>query len=98
MKKVMIIFIMLSLFSSIFTGNAFSQDNTLNSGIDDFLGKKEISIPFDTSLENAKFQPIDVEIKFDTHVWAKDEQNHAVRIAVDDGSGPDRHGLPLCLC
>ena len=87
MKKVMIFFIMLSLFSSIFTGNVFSQDNTLNSGIDGFLGKKEISIPFDTSLENAKFQPIDVEIKFDTHVWAKDEQNHAVRIAVDDGSG-----------
>jgi len=87
MKQVMIFFTMLILFSTIFTGNVFSQDNTLNSGIDGFSGKKEMIIPFDTSLENAKFQPIDVEIKFDTHVWAKDEQYHAVRIAVDDGSG-----------
>jgi len=41
---------------------------------------QEIIIPFDTSSEIAKFQPIDTILEFDNPCWAKDENQHSIRV------------------
>jgi hypothetical protein len=46
----------------------------------DWSFKQEIHIPIDTSQENAKFQPIDIRVKFDNPCWAKNEKEHSVRV------------------
>jgi len=46
--------------------------------------RQEIIIPFDTSLEMSKFQPIDIRITFDELCWAKDEQTNSIRVCCLD--------------
>lgn len=46
--------------------------------------RQEIPIPFDTSTEDAKYQPIDLPISFEYPCWAKDEQNHSIRVIYQD--------------
>ena len=41
---------------------------------------QKIYIPIDTSLEEAKYQPIDIRINFNNSCWAKDELEHSIRI------------------
>jgi len=73
------------IFSSI-SINAVSQ-NESNIDIEKLEFKQEISISIDTSRTDAKFQPIDIRVKFDHSCWAKNETIHSVRIAYDDGLG-----------
>ena len=47
--------------------------------------REEISIPIDTSKDNAKFQPIDVSIKFSHPCWAINDTIHSIRIIYQDG-------------
>ncbi|HEC92131.1 MAG TPA: carboxypeptidase regulatory-like domain-containing protein, partial [Candidatus Atribacteria bacterium] len=42
--------------------------------------RQEIHIPMDTSLNQAKFQPIDMKIKFDYPCWAKNETVNSIRV------------------
>lgn len=73
------------IFSSI-SINVASQ-NELNIDIEKLDFRQEISIPIDTNRADAKFQPIDVCIKFDDFCWAINDTIHSVRIAYDDGLG-----------
>jgi hypothetical protein len=68
----------------IFFSNFVSAD--FNRIMDLGIYKQEISIPIDTTLENSKYQPIDVRITFDNSCWAKNETIHSVRVGMDDGS------------
>jgi len=45
-----------------------------------FSHRQEISIPIDTSLEYSKFQPIDIKIDFDNSCWAKNTEEHSLRV------------------
>ena len=74
------------LFSS-FGGNAFSYEGYVTTDIGNLAFKQEIMIPIDTSLDEAKFQPIDVRIMFGNSCWAQNETKHSVRVGYDDGSG-----------
>lgn len=47
---------------------------------DDWSFKEEVYIPIDTSTENAKYQPIDTYIEFNQLCWAKNEEEHSVRV------------------
>ncbi len=49
--------------------------------------KQELEIPFDTSLEDAAFHPVDLRVEFDQSAWAQNETIHSVRVGFDDGSG-----------
>jgi hypothetical protein len=49
------------LFSS-FGGNAFSYEDYVTTDIANLAFKQEITIPIDTSLDEAKFQPIDIRV------------------------------------
>jgi hypothetical protein len=53
-----------------------------------WIYRQEITIPFDTSKENAKFQPIDLPVTFDHPCWAEDEQNYSLRVIYQDGETP----------
>ena len=46
---------------------------------------QEIEIPFDTSLEIARFQPIDIKVEFQNPCWAKNDLEHSIRIVCWDG-------------
>lgn len=73
------------LFSSI-SSHALPYDE---SDIDfkQFKFKQEITIPIDTSREDAKLQPIDIHIELKNPCWAKNENEHSIRICYNDGSG-----------
>jgi len=80
------VIIVIVLFSS-FGGNVFSYDGFVTADIGNLAFKQEIIIPIDTSLEEARFQPIDIRVMFDSSCWAQNETKHSVRVGYDDGSG-----------
>jgi hypothetical protein len=47
--------------------------------------RKKINITIDTSSEQAKFQPVDIFIQFEDPCWAKDENEHSIRVVSWDG-------------
>lgn len=73
-----IIFIILSSSQGVLSQNQIDWWN------DKWSFRQEITIPIDTSLEEAKFQPIDIRIKFDSECWAKDEEQHSLRVILQD--------------
>ena len=74
------------LVASIFSNSAFasSSGSFRVTDIEDFVFKQEIEIPFDTSLPEAKYQPIDVRIDFENSCWGKDDKAHSIRVGMDD--------------
>jgi hypothetical protein len=52
---------------------------------DSYLYREEINISINTSDEYARFQPIDVKIKFNNSCWAKNVNEHSVRVCLWDG-------------
>lgn len=67
--------------------NANPINNLKKSEFEELTFRQEIIIPFDTSLEIAKYQPIDMRIKFNNPCWAKNEEENSVRVGFDDGAG-----------
>ncbi len=53
------------------------EDNWWNES---FSNRQEINIPIDTSISHAKFQPIDIHVDFDESCYAKDENEHSIRV------------------
>jgi len=80
-----IIFVL--LLTSFFTIKVSPFENNLSTTIEDLAFKQEVFIPIDTSLENAKFQPIDIRVEFENLCWAKDETMHPIRVAYEDITG-----------
>ena len=52
------------MITSLFSNNVFaiSDNEFITTDIDNYAFSQEIKIPIDTSLENAKFFPIDLKI------------------------------------
>jgi hypothetical protein len=46
---------------------------------------QEINIPIDTTMEASIFQPVDIKIEFDENCWAKNENQHSIRVVAWDG-------------
>jgi hypothetical protein len=59
----------------------------ISSKGEDLPYKEEIFIPIDTSITEAKFQPIDIHVEFKNPCWAKNEILHSIRIYYEDGNG-----------
>jgi hypothetical protein len=62
------------------------QPTIINTSLDQLPYQQEIIIPFDTSLQQAPFQPIDFRLEFEQDCWAMNETIHSVRIAYNDGT------------
>jgi len=86
-KRFLVSVIVVIVFFSSFGSNAFSYEGYVTTDIGNLAFKQEIAVPIDTSLNEAKFQPIDMRIVFDNSCWAQNETKHSVRVGYDDGSG-----------
>ena len=53
---------------------------------DGWSHRQEIDIPIDTNSDIAKYQPIDTRIEFDESCWAKNEDEHSIRICCLNGN------------
>jgi len=53
---------------------------------DDWSNRQEIDVPIDTNSVIAKYQPIDTRIEFDENCWAKNEDEHSIRICCLNGN------------
>ncbi len=53
---------------------------------DNWSLREEIIIPINTSSEEAKFQPIDIYLEFNDTCWAKNENEHSVRVVFQDSN------------
>lgn len=74
------------LLFSLFSNNAFSNDNYKTTDFQGFKFKQELNIPVDTGREDAKFQPIDMNINFENTCWALNETVHSIRIVYEYNS------------
>ena len=74
------------LLMSSFTPMIQADDSMVTTDISQLSFKQELIIPIDTSLKEAKYQPIDMRVQFDSSCYAKNESMHSVRIAYGDGS------------
>jgi hypothetical protein len=66
---------------------AISASEYVDTAIDTLAYKQELLIPFNTGNETAKYQPMDMRIKFENSCWGTNETIHSVRVGFDDGSG-----------
>ncbi len=52
----------------------------------EYESRKELIIPINTSNKQAKYQPIDILLEFEDSCWAKNENEHSVRVCFWDGN------------
>jgi len=79
-KKLVGYIVFASLICSIFIPSTLSTDDS-HWWNDDWSFRQEITIPINTSSAAAHYQPIDIPIEFEHLCWAKNEQEHSVRVA-----------------
>jgi len=63
-----------------------AQSDIKTTNLSELNFEQELSIPIDTFLPEAIFQPIDLCIQFTNPCWAKNETIHSIRIAYSTGS------------
>ena len=75
--------VVLLLLNILFFGSyGISAENTIWDEQYSFV--QEIPIPFDTSTDAAKYQPIDILVEFENPCWALDEYNHSIRVVCEN--------------
>jgi len=82
-RKIGIISIFLILLFSIINIPASSQSN-VSWWDQSYSYRQEITVPIDTSLEIAKYQPIDIRITFNDPCFAKNTDEHSIRVCFWD--------------
>jgi len=83
-NKHVFIFVLFILFFSLFSINPCISGQPLWD--EDWSFMQQIDISIDTSLDAAKYQPIDFRMNFKSTCWAKNEQVHSIRVCCWDGS------------
>lgn len=86
-KKLCSVYIILIflLASSILAISSSSKNDSLPTWNSNWSFRQELQLPISTDTTFAKFQPIDIKIKFDHSCWAKDEYEHSIRVVCWDG-------------
>ena len=81
---VVILLLTILLFSAVIPINSSaSNPDWWNSN---WSYSQKIDIPIDTSLDLAKYQPVDMRFEFNNKCWAKNEKEHSIRVVCWDGS------------
>jgi len=83
-KKLVGYIILANIFLSVLVPTSFSVSDEAPWWPKDWSYREEIIIPIDTSLEEAAYQPIDILIEFNNSCWAIDENEHSVRVIVQE--------------
>jgi hypothetical protein len=87
LKKIALYFTMIALvLISSFTFTVQSFGSNLPEWNKSWRYKEEIILPITTSSSASIFQPIDLYIEFTNPCWAKNEDEHSVRIVCYDGN------------
>lgn len=81
-KKYASLTITLLIFLQIISNFTIASD-IKTTDISNLSFKQEIIIPFDTSNDEAKYQPIDIKVDFSKQCYAKDEKDHSVRVGME---------------
>lgn len=77
-KRIVGMLILLSiLISSLVPTSLSANDSWWNKG---WSYREEIIIPIDTKNDSAKYQPIDINVKFNKSCWAINEEEHSIRV------------------
>jgi hypothetical protein len=85
-QKSSILIITILIFFPTLCNTAHSDAPYKFTDIENLAHKQELTIPIDTSLKEAIFQPIDIKVDFSSSCWAKDETMHSVRVGYDNGN------------
>ena len=85
-RYLLILVILTALLFSSIKVYALPNEKYIKNNIEDLAFKQEITIPIDTNLPEAKYQPIDIRIKFTEQCYAKDVNDHSIRIGMEKGS------------
>ncbi len=78
---IVLIFIFSNIFNNFVTGSDIKKMD-----ISEFSYKLEIQIPFDTNIDIAKYQPIDIKLTFPQICYAKNEKDNSIRIGIEKDS------------
>jgi hypothetical protein len=85
-KKWVSILILFFLFFISLTPLYLADQTYLTTDITNLSFTQELIIPIDTSLEESKYQPIDIRVNFNSVCWAKNETQHSIRVGYGDQS------------
>ena len=85
-KPWVVYIILILLVSPVLTIIVSSEDGSLPTWNREWSYREEIKLPILTDDFHAKFQPIDLHIEFKNPCWAKNENQHSVRVCVWDGN------------
>ena len=81
-KRLVGYIILVNIVFSILVPTSLSESDEASWWDDNWSFRDEIVIPIDTSSEHAKYQPVDILINFNDSCWAKNEDEHSVRVIV----------------
>ncbi len=81
-RLIVYMIIVILLFSILVPINLHADENNYWDQL--FSFRKELEIPINTSDPYTKYQPIDIPIKFKNLCWAKDEDDHSIRVIFQD--------------
>jgi len=84
-NKTLAYFILIVLMISMLVINVSSEEDSLSFWNNEWSYREEIVLPIDTADNIAKYQPIDISFEFKQKCWAKNEQEHSVRVCSWDG-------------
>jgi len=84
-NKILVYFILILLILSVFVINVSSDDANLAFWNKEWSYREEIDVHIETSDDSSNFQPIDISFEFKEKCWAKNEQEHSIRICSWDG-------------
>ncbi len=84
-KLLLFSLIFILIFPSILSINALSQEDIPYPWNNNWSNSQELTLPISTIHPFAKFQPIDIHVDFSSSCWAKNENEHSVRICCWDG-------------
>ena len=69
------------------SGSLVQSANVHPTDIESMPYKQALTIPINTSQDNAAYQPIDIRVTFTNPCWGINETHNSIRIGYDDGSG-----------
>jgi hypothetical protein len=75
--------ILIFLFITPLSVPTLAQPPPIKTQIEHLPNQQEIILPIDTSNPHTRYQPIDIQIDFNTPAWAQNETHHAVRIVYE---------------
>jgi len=84
-KRLIGCLLLANIILSILVPSTISTDNS-QWWDENWSFRQEISIPINTTSTHTHYQPIDIFIEFDDSCWAKNEEEHSLRIIFQDES------------